>query len=169
MPVKLIILKAGNLKYLSAEYLQLSSNSLGDTINVSLGGQVMNSNGKIPAYTWTPLKVSSNTATIPVPAGSAVVVKFKTKPGSSIINDYSEKNKHFLNLYPNPASGKVTVITDMAEHSVISIYNLQGQMLLQQQIQPGKTDIDISELAKGVYILRLYGNVRAEAGRIIKE
>jgi hypothetical protein len=57
----------------------------------------------------------------------------------------------------------------MTEHSSISIYNLQGQLLLQQQIQQGKTDIDISELAKGVYILRLYSNARVEDGRIIKE
>jgi hypothetical protein len=40
---------------------------------------------------------------------------------------------------------------------------------LRQQIQQGKTDIDISELAKGVYILRLYSNARVEDGRIIKE
>ena len=80
-----------------------------------------------------------------------------------------KKNKHFLNLYPNPASEKVTIITDMTEPSVISIYNLQGQILMQQKIQQGKTDIDISELAKGVYILRLYSNARTEAGRIIKD
>jgi len=85
------------------------------------------------------------------------------------VNDHSKKNKHFLNLYPNPASEKVTIITDMTEPSVISIYNLQGQILMQQKIQQGKTDIDISELAKGVYILRLYSNARAETGRIIKE
>ncbi|MEI6172486.1 MAG: T9SS type A sorting domain-containing protein [Bacteroidota bacterium] len=169
LPVKLIILKAGNLKYLSAEYLQLSSDSLGDTENVSLGGQKVKSNGTIPDYKWNPLKVDSNTTKIPVPGGSAVVVKFTTKTGSSVTNDLSENKKYLLNLYPNPASEKVTVITDMPEHSVISIYNLQGQLLLQKQVQPGKTDIDIRDLAKGVYILKLYGNAGMEAGRIMKE
>jgi hypothetical protein len=159
---------AGNSNYLSAEYVQLSSDSLGDTKKVSLGGQVINSYGTCPAFNWLPLTVSSHTTQIPVPAGSAVVVKFIYKNGNSI-NDYSGKNKHFLNLYPNPASEKVTIITDVTEHSVISIYNLQGQILLRQQIQQGKTDIDISELAKGVYILRLYSNARVEAGRIIKD
>ena len=159
---------AGNSNYLSAEYVQLSSDSLGDTKKVSLGGQVINSYGTCPAFNWLPLTVSSHTTQIPVPAGSAVVVKFIYKNGNSI-NDYSGKNKHFLNLYPNPASEKVTIITDVTEHSVISIYNLQGQILLRQQIQQGKTDIDISELAKGVYILRLYSNARVEVGRIIKD
>jgi len=91
------------------------------------------------------------------------------KTGSSVTNDHSENNKHLLNPYPNPASEKVTVNTDLPEHSVISIYNLQGQLLLQQPVQPGKTDIDISDLAKGVYILRLYSNAGVAAGRIMKE
>ena len=163
-----INLDAGDSSYLSAEYVRLSSDSLGDTTTVTLGGKVIDSLGTMPVYNWISSTVSLNKTQISVPAGSAVVLKFKYKIGNSI-NDYSGKNKHFLNLYPNPASEKVTIITDMTEHSSISIYNLQGQLLLQQQIQQGKTDIDISELAKGVYILRLYSNARVEDGRIIKE
>ena len=163
-----INLDAGDSSYLSAEYVRLSSDSLGDTTTVTLGGKVLDSLGTMPVYNWISSTVSLNKTQISVPAGSAVVLKFKYKIGNSII-DYSGKNKHFLNLYPNPASEKVTIITDMTEHSSISIYNLQGQLLLQQQIQQGKTDIDISELAKGVYILRLYSNARVEDGRIIKE
>jgi DUF971 family protein len=159
---------AGNSNYLSAEYVRLSSPSVGDTTTVTLGGQVVDSKGIIPAYNWLPLTVSSHKTQIPVPAGSAVVLKFKYVNGNSI-NDNFENNKHFLNLYPNPASDKVTLSTDMTEHSVISVYNLQGQLLLQKQIQQGKADIDISELAKGVYILRLYSNAKVEVGRIIKE
>jgi len=166
--INLAVTDTVNSDYLSAEFVRLSSPSLRDTIADTLGGQVVNSNGTIPAYNWLSLAVSSHKTQIPVPKGSAVVIKFNYKNGNSI-NDHSEKNKHFLNLYPNPASEKVTIITDVSEHSVIFIYNLQGQILLQQQMQQGKTDIDISELAKGVYIVRLYSNARVEAGRIIKE
>ena len=154
--------------YMSAEYLQLSSASLRDTTTVTLGGQVVTSSGTIGPYTWLSSTITSHMAQIPVPKGSAVVIRFNHKIGNSI-NDYSGRNKHFLNLYPNPASEKVTLVSDITEHSIISIYNLQGQLLMQQQVQQGKTDIDISELAKGVYILRLYSNARVEAGRIIKE
>jgi hypothetical protein len=166
--IKLAVTDPGNNNYLTAEYVRLSSDALGDTTTVTLGGQVVDSKGIIPAYDWLSLPDSSLMTQFIVPSGSAVVVKFNYKNGNSI-NDYSENNKHFLNLYPNPASEKVTIITDMTEHSVISIYNLQGQILLQQQIQQGKTDINISELAQGVYIVRLYSNARAEVGRIIKE
>jgi len=163
-----INLVAGDTHYRSAEYVQLSSDSLGDTDTVTLGGQVVNSKGIISPYNWKSLPVVTNTTQIRVRGGSAVVIRFHPKIGNSI-NDYSGKNKHFLNLYPNPVSEKVTISTDMTGHSVISIYNLQGQILLQQQVQQGKTDIDISELAKGVYIVRLTCNAGAEAGRIIKE
>ncbi len=163
-----IKIDAGDSNYRSAEYVRLSSPSLGDTTTVTLGGQVVDSLGTIHAYNWISSPVYSHTTQINVPAGSAVVLRFHSKIGNSI-NDNSKKNKHFLNLYPNPASEKVTIITDMTEHSIISIYNLQGQILLQQQIQQGKTDIDISELAKGVYIVRLNSNARVEVGRIIKE
>jgi len=166
--INLAVIDTGNNSYLSAEYVRLSSDSLGDTATVTLGGQVVDSLGGIPAYNWISSPVTSHSTQINIPAGSAVVLRFHSRIGSSI-NDYSKNNKHFLNLSPNPASEKVTVITDMTKHCIISIYNLQGQILLQQQMQQGKTDIDISELAKGVYIVRLNGNARVEVGRLIKE
>ncbi len=139
-----------------------------DTLNVRLGGQVVNSMGTIPDYNWTSLPVTSHTTKFQVNAGSAVVVKFNCQNVTSVI-DNSGKNKHVLNLYPNPASGKLTVITGTSEHSLFSIYNLQGQILLQQQVQQAKADIDVSELPKGVYILKLNCNSGAETGKIIKE
>ena len=164
--INLAVTDTVNSDSLSAEFVRLSSPSLRDTITDTLGGQVVNSTGTIPAYNWLSLAVSSHNTQIPVPSGSAVVIKFNYKNGNSI-NDHSEKNKHFLNLYPNPASGKVNVITYMSERAIISIYNLQGQLLLQQQVQQGKTDIDICELAKGVYIVRSNGNTRVEVSRLI--
>jgi hypothetical protein len=166
--INLAVRDAENNNYLSAEYVRLSSDALGDTTSVTLGGKVVDSKGIIPPYDWLSLPDSSHMTQLIVPSGSAVVVKFKYIIGNSI-NDYSKNNTHFLNLYPNPASDKVTIITDMTEHSVISIYNLQGEILLQQQIQQSKTNIDISGLAKGVYILRLNSNAWVEVSKLIKE
>jgi len=167
--ITLTVTDTVNSNYFSAEYVKLSSPlSLKDTTGVTLGGQVMGSLGTIPAYIWTSSAVTSHQTTITVKAHSAVVIKFNYKYGTSV-NNNTEKNKHILNLFPNPASEKVTIITDVTGRSVISIYNLQGQLLMQKQVQQGKTDFDISDLAKGVYLVRLYSNSRAEVGRIIKE
>ena len=70
-------------------------------------------------------------------------------------------------VYPNPATDNITVET--YQKVTIEILNMQGQPIQQQKIQQGKTDIDISGLAKGVYILRLCRNDRAEVTRIVKE
>lgn len=70
-------------------------------------------------------------------------------------------------IYPNPAINIITI--KALQKSTIDIINIQGQTILQQQIQQGKTDINISGLAKGVYILRLCSNDKTEVTRIVKE
>ena len=104
--IKLAVIDTGNSNYLNAEYVRLSSDALGDTTTVTLGGQVVDSKGIIPAYDWISLPDSSHKTQFIVPSGSAVVLKFNYSHGNSI-NDNSENTKHFLNLYPNPASDKV--------------------------------------------------------------
>ncbi len=70
-------------------------------------------------------------------------------------------------VYPNPATNNITI--EALQKSTIEILNIQGQTILQQQIQQGKTNIDISALAKGVYILRLCSNDKTAVTKIVKE
>jgi hypothetical protein len=76
-------------------------------------------------------------------------------------------NESNIAVYPNPAINNITI--ESLQKSTLEISNIQGQTILQQQIQQGKTDIDISRLAKGVYILRLCSNDKTEVTRIVKE
>jgi hypothetical protein len=76
-------------------------------------------------------------------------------------------NTSNIAVYPNPATNNIIIET--LQKSTIEILNIQGQTVIQQQIQQGKTDIDISGLAKGVYILRLCSNDKTEVARIVKE
>jgi photosystem II stability/assembly factor-like uncharacterized protein len=70
-------------------------------------------------------------------------------------------------VYPNPAINYITIKS--LQKSILEILNIQGQTIRQQQIQQGKTNIDISGLEKGVYILRLCSNDKTEVARIVKE
>jgi len=56
-----------------------------------------------------------------------------------------------LSVYPNPASDNVTVV-GLPEGTVVSVYNVSGQKLLQVTVN-GDTPIDISSLDKGIYFL----------------
>ena len=47
--------------------------------------------------------------------------------------------------------------------------NLSGQEVLTQQITQPKTTIEISNLASGVYFVRLINDRTVEVGKVVKE
>lgn len=63
-------------------------------------------------------------------------------------------------LYPNPTTSFVT-LTGIEQPMLVTISDLQGRTLIQQQTHEGAT-IDMSHLGKGIYMVRL------EDGRISK-
>jgi len=54
-----------------------------------------------------------------------------------------------LNLFPNPASNQLNIITGDLNLEVANIYNLTGQLIL----STNETSIDISELSAGTYLI----------------
>lgn len=70
-------------------------------------------------------------------------------------------------LYPNPTNNKLTI--ESLQKSTIEILNIQGQTIQQQQLKQDKTDIDISGLTNGIYILKLTNSNKTEIKRFIKE
>ena len=91
------------------------------------------------------------------------------KTSTSEMNGIEEINNNafIITVYPNPVTNNLTI--ESPQSAVIEITNMQGQAIQQQQIKQGKTVIDISDLAKGVYILRLCSNDKSEVTRIVKE
>ena len=80
---------------------------------------------------------------------------------------HENTNTKFIQCFPNPATDKIYV--ESSQSASLEILNIQGQTILQQQIQPGKTNIDISKFAKGVYILKSSNNENTEVIRFVKE
>jgi M6 family metalloprotease-like protein len=72
-----------------------------------------------------------------------------------------------LKVWPNPVlDGKLIVeIPENSEGSVIQIYDISGQLVLTRPMNHPKTEIDISHLPNGVYIVR----VGHRSVRIIKQ
>jgi hypothetical protein len=58
-----------------------------------------------------------------------------------------------LVVYPNPATDYISV--KLSELSTCYIYNLQGKLVLQKEIQDLTEQIDVSDLPKGVYVLKV--------------
>jgi hypothetical protein len=71
---------------------------------------------------------------------------------SSVHVGIEEKNNSFsFNLIPNPAKDKITIEikqVNRVRNTSISIYTIQGQLFLQQQIKQQKTELEVSKFVK---------------------
>jgi len=75
-----------------------------------------------------------------------------------------------IQVYPNPATDYLQIqLPDENETSFVKILNLQGQTVLVQPLQSQTTRLDISGLAPGTYMVRLYYGHRIENVRMEKQ
>ncbi|MFN8300183.1 MAG: S8 family peptidase [Chitinophagales bacterium] len=69
-----------------------------------------------------------------------------------------------VQLYPNPANQSATIVLQET-NAVLNLYDLQGRLLAQQQLQKGSNSISIATLATGLYVARVSNG---KAGSTIK-
>ncbi len=82
------------------------------------------------------------------------------------------KNSNSFTLYPNPANDNITIENTSLNNTKdkeISIYNIQGQLLLQQSIQQQKVEINISGFAGGMYYIKVETKKGITVKKFIKE
>lgn len=72
-------------------------------------------------------------------------------------------SKKANNVYPNPTSGPLTI--EAAENSKFEVYSQSGQLVKTVEARKGVNQTDISELPKGVYIVKS----SSESYKIIKK
>lgn len=72
-----------------------------------------------------------------------------------------------LNVYPNPVSnGKLYISSDKNSEKQIAIYSVLGQKVLQTKTA-NNTEINVSQLAKGAYILNISEDGKSETKKLI--
>ncbi len=88
---------------------------------------------------------------------------------SEVLSTNTATYESNINIYPNPANDQITIDfgnLDNVEDWNIKIINILGQEVLSQ---PMKTDkINVSELSKGVYIIRISDGVNQADKKFIK-
>ncbi len=78
---------------------------------------------------------------------------FKFVPGSVGL-DVNSIEKNELNVYPNPCTGKFSLIN--AENSLVNIYNAAGSLVYSGTVNNVKSfSIDLTNQAKGLYIIQV--------------
>ncbi len=97
------------------------------------------------------------------------------------VNKQDKKLQKFLN--GNSLDKEITVVTDMSSNIIhvnakgltlqeeykIAMYSIAGYMVLESQLPTsGYTDLDISQLPKGVYVLVVTNGTESKAWKITK-
>ncbi len=82
----------------------------------------------------------------------------------------NEKNNQAYLIYPIPTHDIITIEDcTQTKESLVTIYNIYGQILLQQKLTKNKTVIDISRFTKGVYFVKLNNSNKPDIIKFMKE
>ncbi len=116
-------------------------------------------------YTGTWYCQVSSTDAIDTTASEIVMFEL-TWP--TAINDLTEDNNE-LKIYPIPTTGNIQIEgLPIGKETNLSIYNLQGQLIIQKVVSAGQTSIDISKQFSGTYLLVINNN-HLQTIKIIKK
>jgi serine protease len=117
----------------------------------------------IPENYDVTLIVSNNYGTDTLTVPDYITVNAGT---GTLTDDYSSE----LSIYPNPIKDIITISSPIISgNTVLSIFNITGEKVLERQLTDIETQIDISTLPRGVYFIRLQNEKMVEAGKMIKE
>lgn len=66
------------------------------------------------------------------------------------------KDENMMSVFPNPACCKINITkrSGFSHYNEIEIYNLMGKRVLQQNLVDDVTEIDIADLASGLYLIK---------------
>ncbi len=71
-------------------------------------------------------------------------------------------------IYPNPVNDILNITTSISNYT-IEVYNVQGQLVASEMRNNGTTTFDYSQLASGLYIMRLTSEGASESFKVVKK
>ncbi|KGL61907.1 T9SS type A sorting domain-containing protein [Polaribacter sp. Hel1_85] len=95
--------------------------------------------------------------------------KFKLSGSLTLGIEGSYENNHLLKLYPNPVSDIITLDVEQGNsmESEVTIYNINGQLIRSKTLNQNQTQINVADLAKGIYTLVLVSGERLGVKKFI--
>jgi Secretion system C-terminal sorting domain len=116
----------------------------------SSGESSGNSNGSL---SWTMGEAITATDN----AGNDYLTQGFQQPSSIVVtainNPPSEQNS--VNVYPNPVSSSIYVQGVGNEQLQIQLMDMDGKVILSKMLSPSENQLDLSEFANGVYLLKV--------------
>ena len=93
--------------------------------------------------------------------------QFKISAYDASLTTDSNENSNF-NYYPNPVKN-ILNLNNNQEITQISIFNFLGQEVLTKSLNATNANLDLSNLVKGVYLVKVLANQQIKTFRVIKE
>ena len=90
---------------------------------------------------------------------------------STSVSNYN-KSQNYINIYPNPSNDIVTI--DLKGYAVnnktmLELYSITGELIKAQPVHNALSQLNISDLPEGVYIIKVISDTSVVVKRIVKE
>lgn len=73
-----------------------------------------------------------------------------------------------VKVYPNPSTGVFAIDVDQLEEgTVVTVYDQTGRMVIEQELTNNTTEIDLSNKAKGLYLIRVQTQTETTTHKLI--
>jgi hypothetical protein len=149
-----------DLKLLNSSGSQVAISQAGGTSSESISRTVSAGTYYAQVYGYNGANSATSCYTLRVQLGTA-------SRGSDITPDDVQK----VAVYPNPANNVVNIdLTGVKGKSEVSMFDVNGRLVLRREVNTVKTQLDISALPAGVYMIRVKNGVKeVSMTKIIKQ
>ena len=122
--------------------------------NWTLGGNTIGGNDSL-------IKITQNGQYIIEVMDSGGCIGYDTIQVINLSSGYTEMSSNNILIYPNPTSGRMIISSDKAIKADVEVLTLVGKRVLTEKINGRKKELDLSQFAKGNYLIRIVsgGNV----------
>jgi bacillolysin len=99
-------------------------------------------------------------------------LRVQTATATKIIASASKENvntKFTINLFPNPAGDQLNLwVEGVNKKTEIKVYNLMGKLVMQQEGGNTLTQLNISKLSAGFYLVHVNDGIETRSAKFVK-
>ncbi len=133
--------------------------------------------GSATTYTWSTTENTTSVAVSPTVQTTYTVsgtdangcenTTTVTQDVSTCTGIATLTNEASINVYPNPNKG--VFVVELTSASKVNVMNALGQVVISETFEAGKHTVNINNLSKGVYFVKVMTNNKQQIIKVIKE
>ncbi|MBP92958.1 MAG: hypothetical protein CMC55_02440 [Flavobacteriaceae bacterium] len=90
----------------------------------------------------------------------------ETEPACATLS-VERANATVFSVFPNPASGMVTIASNLEQDTRLGVYDITGKLVLTNTISFGNNRLNIASLPSGVYLMRVTTNTKSVTKKLV--